>query len=1237
MHKRTVSPTYRSGFDLMCRRSAIGHDMVTCWSNSSLKVPPNLRFRRIDLFAMDLLRAELCFLRCEREELLNADFDGNISLVARIAPYLLVLLPDVETSIGTNQYLLREWIKLKTRCYWLNASFYHWRGRLSHNVSESREAETKLLDAIENSISCLRLPKERPVGRVQTPHLVSPGRKGKHWKELTPLSLDTFRNEIQASSLLLQTQEKFLDVVSQMDRSEGEKPLQQAHSEALASIGDTLHARYASPVNSASGKYSELVTDFLGEHGDMLLPERLGEPRPEDHAVLQDRLDNVLPTVHINKQEYLLGLQRPCILTILLCCLQTRNDRQQAVLKLIISLCTSITELSEDVRSQCQDNLGEINFCNESDSDSDEDSLDDAGIHLDCGNAEKDAQRSRMRRYAVFLRLLVGKVTSLVEDTVVEGQDVQEELVALVHRALQFLSFWFDSVYSRVIKDCDWMEDLRLFRSVQRLFSVMREANCLDSELVNRSFRLYTQGLIGIIRQQRSVLSTLLAANCDRHGRSVRAKILKSRADFVGTVCCDLGLFLSEFPSKVVLGSMERSKIFETTDGGTIAVLCESLLWLWNSALPIETSANGMVTNSGEYTLRLRVPVASAIVGLCGSASSTYCAFTGLNTMEENIGLAEFYDSDTSAIDWLADGTDSEGKLGDSRREQLIRVVGQSIALVSEVFKYIDEKEAVQFSHVRDYHTAHGPSFPLIVVRVLNQLADRLLLDFAEKGVKDPLWSDYPYGTRSTGRMLDSLLYKAYKCLHGFTLVNVSDGKESSGGAAIFDPSRQRNKPESVAAAAMLYRCVMRAYSQGRKSPPKLALDVVLAALPPLEETSQSDDIRRYLFSPDDDYSGLGEICSFVSKGLDWEATFSDVKHWVHGSEEADSVEYQDEALVVRRGLSKLISQGSIPQCFETGGEDLQRSSAAQAEEELSRKFFALVDCLSLDNAGDYEAWYKASRCLIGKADLVADRLGLSRGFSRSTNFFPSERNLFSEGSRGIGKLLEKQSRETHLDEGWTQCLGPDLSVYVTYSWSSFDSLQACSKAVDSACHTLLSNSCPSEVCDTFQLQVWEEIEGLRKNSDLVGWSQAWGGLFVSALRKLAFRCVRLALYILYKDSNPEAAKELVSEVTESLGGNLYSELMGSQVYGYPIHTMSLSLKRELAEASLSCFQKAVDAVTSSQDKRPTWDLRLMIGKVRELTWCSFDQIRYLNTLFLPFSVSRKDREVVLEGGLRAA
>ena len=102
----------------------------------------------------------------------------------------------------------------------------------------------------------------------------------------------------------------------------------------------------------------------------------------------------------------------------------------------------------------------------------------------------------------------------------------------------------------------------------------------------------------------------------------------------------------------------------------------------------------------------------------------------------------------------------------------------------------------------------------------------------------------------------------------------------------------------------------------------------------------------------------------------------------------------------------------------------------------------------------------------------------------------------------------------------------------------------------------------------------------------------------------MRFLCI--ALYFLRSSEKGDAESVvLTTEICEAMGVALYSEIQGTQDYGFPLRKMVQKRKRDLSTASKHCFQAAIDIVDGSQEKddssetRATWDLLFMIGKVR--------------------------------------
>lgn len=1182
------------------------------WSQYHCSQTSEARLTPVQLFAIDLLHTELRLRRCELVDHIDADYDGDGNFVSSMIPTLLEVLQDIDATPTLSHP--PAWSSLKVRCYWLVAGIFLWRGKLSSNVSESRQAEGEGLRFVELALEIL---SEGDRFVVETPNLTSPKRSGLHWRELSVASLSSFRNEIRASSVLLVTQEKFFEATSRMEGPE-DKILDESDRESLSKIGETMLARYSDTADDQSlSKHIELVEDFLLVHGQALLsPEFVA-----NSALFTEWFDDLFPTGLVDTEGVLLGRNK-CILTILVVCLQTRPNREGDLVLLLHRLLKVIVDLSKDARERLEQ-LPRRALSDDMSDDDFSDMDDEASASYD--DKSKTSDDVRLRQYCRLARLLADKVHTLVFDEIEETAKLE-----FLHSTLcQSLIRCLLNVCVLSLGRSDLEEQGRETASFA-LFSTLRSLAiyaiefCADDEAAQVLTRIYFQGLARIVDSQRRVLCNVYDAVSDRSHRQLLAK---RWADMIGVACCDAGLLLSENLATSREGGFARSALFEDVEAPEsvtthLVLLCNNLLWLWDKvSTGRETSSSSTgadKTRQSEVTLdrntreRLRIPVGAAIVGLCGAAVQAGQVVprelkTSSGVAENPVSLVEFYDSDASAMEWLSDDDEDPSK-SHGGREDLLRVIAQAVRCVSHVFGTIDETEMVTYSDFEGYSTRHGPALPLIGTRVLNAFADRLLDDFfvARTGTDKSmaLWLDYPFGTRATGSLLDSLLYKAYKGLHGFTLSHSSDGRESS----TSDSSQTNsNLPESPAAAGRLYRCIMRAYAQGRKAPPKSALDTVLAALPPVQESEKARMIRKYLFSTDPQYLDLKGVRSLVSNGHNWDAYFSGLSDWDWKIiRDNDRSSTPDEADVVRRGVLNLIAQGPLPQYQDGGSENDERTASAHTEDELSRKFTAVLDHLCHGNTTDFEEWCKAAQCLLVKADLVADRLGLTKGFCRVKDYIVGERPRLAEIGCRLADVIAEQERESHLrDEGWTQTLGSSLSHYVEHSWSSFESLRDCAERVG---HHYSSQSAQKGDGEAFEAQVWEDIQVLYSKNDYVGWQQAWGGIFVSSLRIAAYRCLGLALCVLGRREGTSAETILKSEIAESFGVTLYSELMGGQVYGYPMHAMTKYRRRELAEASLACFEHAIEIATRPEETktddettRMMWDLHFMVGKVSAL------------------------------------
>jgi hypothetical protein len=1178
-----LSAIILESFEVICQVTDYDEGRSVCWSNAC--AGPFSQLGLLGLFAVDLLDAELSLLKCEEDGCVHdAKFDGYRGVVMSKAPCLTARIPILESKLGTECCRSKVWVHLKARCFWLNAGMYLWQGRLSHNVTDSREAEIRGLEAIQGAIKCL---EAFPLQPVFTPHLVSPSRKGQVWKELTISSLSSFKNDVQASSILLQTEERFLEVIATMNGMESDRLLTKEHLASLDTIGSELLERYAGQGGSGPDKHAELVSDLLNEHGVAFLSSVIWD-NPDKGLDKDEWFQSVVPIYHIETVGYFLDLSRPCLLTILLSCLQTKAGRFLDMLNLLVSVCNSITALWEDLQAQVSESSEEIRF-KKVECDSDDESFDDYQERTLAG--ENESKRSRLRQYSVLYRFLLGRIALLCEtDSSNETLDF-DALIKITCTGLKRTLMWSQAFDLQDSREGDFVEDIRLFRAIQHLERTLQGKRTESGESKNPLERAYVSGIIELICQQRKIMDKIMAADCDRNQRSLRSRIIRRRCELLESACCELGLTLSE--SNVYLLGLQivpSALISKSSTGySCIAALCESLLWIW-------ASVSGTLVDNQSTAERLKVATACVLVGLCGSASSSQKVFRSSSQGERTLQLDEFYDSDSSTTDWLVD--DEESDSTKSKSVDLIRVLIQVVHCIANVYNSVDEKEVTSFVYSCRHNEKVYPVLPMIVVRVLHHFADILLNHFADDGKAPSVWSQYPLGIRSTGQLLDSLLHKAYRSLYGFSLSH--ENKDAQSGPAPVNEKSRYTLPESASVAASLYRCVLRTYSHGRRSPPKCALEAILAVLPPSADTTKANDLRNFLFSKDGPRLATNEWCSFVKKPEDFSAHFRNIERWIDGGNSEGDLVQEDEMTIVRRGASNFLAQSNISPNYEVGADEDRRLVAIQMEEENAKKFFALFDGLCLGQASDFESWFAAAQCLLVKADTIADRLGLTKGFGRLSDFTPSASKFDREGKLPFGQLLEAHSREESIaEQGWLRCLGTDLSVYVSFTWSSIESLKLLSEAVLSGYREDFIQLRGNDEAPPFDLHVWSEIEHLRLKPDHNAWQHAWGGLFVSALRSIASRCAQLAVYSLHKRRADADLQIELSEIMESMGIFFYTDLMASQRYGYPMRLLTPSSKRQIAESSLACFERSIETASSNGEiLRTSWDLKLMMGKV---------------------------------------
>jgi hypothetical protein len=888
---------------------------------------------------------------------------------------------------------------------------------------------------------------------IQTPHLPSPIRKGQHWKDLSTTTLSSFTEEVQASAVVLLAQERFFDVATNFAKDDNNLQIGQSHCDSLANIGSILMQRYMNM--SDRSKIVEIIENLISVHG-----EKLGTLFDSDESARRSWLAELIPSIKIIPDTTYKFPTSPAILTILVTCLRTNEDHSISIAVLLSRLVLTSIDLSDGIldRQKIQwdkkmnsritdDLLSDY----ESDMDDDFLSIDDNG-EVQSTKQKLSADDLKLHKYATIVHLLLQRLLGFCKEAMSMIDQLHffksQDFESTVSRSLLYAAELYRSSQPMLLETCAHKNDFGILMSVQKLFHFTPSMNIDDAPWYHHLAQVYIEGMFHIIIVQRQALSSLSHLKPNKNGRNERLRAVRKRAALVAIVCLEVGDFLSSklasFDADVITCSAIVASL-KTSHKNRLAAVCDALLWFWKAATDVNVTDPHLSSYLDEFGKeRLRVPLAMLIVGLCGSTLSERSIIsTNPNVF---VSLTEFYDSDASVVECMNESDDEDRPGSKEERPTLPRVIIQAVYCVCNVFGSLDEKEVCLYSYIDSYVTAYGPGLPLVVARVLNNFANRLLSGMNQNDISSRgIWGEYSLGTRSVGFLLDSTLWKAYKCLHGFVLTN--ETKDTSGGTVGTTGSLRPSEyfpSESKEAAAMLYRCIMRTYALGRRAPPKAALETVLAALPHLDESKKSLSIRNFLFSAERHSTETDRLLSLALQRPGWTETFACIEgfSWIDAVDNETSL---DETLLVRRGLARLMAQGPIPRLHDNGDEKDWRSTSLQSEEDLSTKFNAVVDDLCFGDATDWEGWFKASQCLNLKSDLISDRLGLSRGFTRNPKFMIQGKLGTTLSSCTLTEMKAKHDREqSQHDNGWMQIFGEDLSVYIQYHWSSFDCLKSC-------------------------------------------------------------------------------------------------------------------------------------------------------------------------------------------------
>lgn len=503
-----------------------------------------------------------------------------------------------------------------------------------------------------------------------------------------------------------------------------------------------------------------------------------------------------------------------------------------------------------------------------------------------------------------------------------------------------------------------------------------------------------------------------------------------------------------------------------------------------------------------------------------------------------------------------------------------------------------------------------------LMFSVLGGISDFVLEEYSDIDPEHRLWAEnYPFGFRDSGAQLDALLHKAYRCLHDINISAQNNHLLQSKDIAVPQIVQTSNStlikqnsvnPESTRAGARLYRCIMRTYVGGRRTIPKDALECVLSAMPSTSENESFQEIKKFLFKPsstkliplEEDISNC-----HLYRPVDMDEIKGKIPDCLREPQTIDdSQNISDDALRVRKGICKYLTDGPLPSlgdsAFSPKAEESktvkEREIATEAEISVYKKFMYFIESLQYE-ADDASKWYRAGLCLEVKIHIIMDRLKQLHPAYNANDFFLKKfrsaqhremhfRKMDHE-SLAFSELIENQYSEYQKNFCSSEyLLGEDLLIYLENQWSCFSSLKEMSLLVGKRLRHQENSA---------DFVEWRRIQSKFDEGDVSEWQSIWGKKFLIALQSMREKCFHAALY-LSKEKGSSQKQSLHAEIAESLGTMYYSDM------GFSQSKVTMFEVREQSKLAQSYFESALSSILKSEneDDLADYELQLMIGKV---------------------------------------
>ncbi len=1230
------SLSIRLGFEILSPWHESNSTLSPPWCGDLLSFSPERSNNKevvIETLAINLLFAELQMRACERQVMVCDVLESPYHRVKMMLPYLLDIASSL-SKLKVSPLLHNMILKLHVRVHWLAGIFYVWWSKSTQKLCDKKEAEKMALEHVGKAASLLKLSSSTTATTIKTPQLVSPGRSGNHWIELSVKSLSTFRDELESSTVLSNCRQRFFDILKSgytftSDFSEQDKA-------ALESVGFELLQRYQfdGDITEIGDKTDELIDDFLTLHLSDLVPTEDDEESNSKNR--WPSLWDLVPTKHV--KNIFDDLSNSSFITIMsLSLLCKRNYRE-----LLASLIGRLTIATLKMMDSQMENSADL-IANSNDNSSDSDSSSDDTLQ------DKKIYQKRTDALTQMTHFLVSKLWALVEESPVdELQNIIKSVDAgtIIQFVINISSGCFLHYVNKPKEKNTHAPYPGLLKTILGFASMVQ--NTIDDESARKKFisSIFASLCTTIIRQ-RDIIS-YLSSNGNKHlGKSECQRLCFIRSQYTSNVALEFAALLGCYQNTYFDGLIKESFLIEDlltmknqdTEKRQytifpLAQLAESLSWLWTYSSSTDTKA----------TQCLRIPIAAAITTLVGSSGhansetiiSAFSQLEGKHSEEKHskelsglYALSDFFESDNSAkLHVEGNGTDLDDTKNSRSGRPTLHALCRSVQCIGLVFSFCDDSALCSIENC-NFSTMTGYFLPIIITRVLGNISDFVMETYGEgDNVSSRVWAEeYPFGFRRAGAQLDNLLYKAYRCLHGIHLssqnnhVSISKDYAIPVSATTLASANQKFfAPSSVKASAILYRCIMRAYAGGRRTIPIDCLECVLSALPEAEESDSLIAIKNYvyhkisapIYSKETMSTVLEPDCEIIDKvpeGIP-EQLFDDQ---MNPSDRSIS----NEVHIIRKGICEYFTEGPLPclgsSTYSSKPEESriaeEREMASQAEKAVHKKFQYIIESLKY-RPHDAFKWYRAGLCVGVKIDLILDRLPQVRRGYNANEFYlkrftnESERQLdFRKGdheSLSLASLLEKQYKaytEQKSKNELELVLGNDLSIFLETPWSNFSCLKDFSLRLGEFLHQrqTAKTGITDEDFDGDFLR-WSMIQSKFDEGNFADWQNDFGQMFVRALAQIREKCIRVAFF-LSKNTTDKKMKDLHPEISESLGTMYYNDI------GFSLTTLTPLEIRQRSKLAQVFFERALSSIleTEEEDDLAEYELLLMVGKVREL------------------------------------